>query len=300
MNREQFHAWAAGGLRILDGAMGSNLRAMGMKNDDCSELWAEAHPDLVEDLLRRYVDAGSELIYAPTFLAQPKALQAFGRETDTEALNCSLAKLARRAADGRALVAGDLASMAATVESWDEENFEDMVEDYRRQIRGLVDGGVDLLVAETLLYPTEAEAVFAAAELEKAPAVLYSFTMQPDGSLFSGRDALPILKNLEDMGAAAVGLNCVPASHLLPATVARFRRVIRGPLSVKPNAGDPVIGPDKLAHYPMGPEEFASIARECLDLGANLLGGCCGTNPDFIRELVRVLKTPYPPNPTKP
>lgn len=290
MDREEFRAWATADVRILDGAMGSNLRAMGMTNEDCSELWAEAHPDQVENLLRLYVEAGSEIIYAPTFLAQPKALQKFGREADTEKLNRSLAQLARRAADGRVLVAGDLASMAATVESWEEDNFESMTEDYRRQIRGLLEGGVDLLAAETLLYPTEAEAVFAAAELEGAPAVLYSFTMQPDGSLFSGRDALPILKNLEDMGAAAVGLNCVPASHLLPATVSRFRRVLRGPLSVKPNAGDPVIGPDKIAHYPMGPEEFSSIAKECRELGANLLGGCCGTDPSFIRELTRVLK----------
>lgn len=290
MKREEFRAWAAEGVRILDGAMGSNLRVMGMGNDECSELWAEAHPDLVDDLLRRYVEAGSEIIYAPTFQAQPKALQKFGREADTESLNAGLAALARRAAGGHALVAGDLATMAATVESWDEANFDTMTEDYRRQIRGLVDGGVDLLVAETLMYPTEAEAILAAAEMEGAPAVLYSFTMQPDGSLFSGRDALPILKNLEDMGAAAVGLNCVPASHLLPATVSRFRRVLRGPLSVKPNAGDPVIGPDKIAHYPMVPEEFASIALECRELGANLLGGCCGTDPGFIREMVRVLK----------
>ena len=182
MKREEFRAWAAEGVRILDGAMGSNLRVMGMGNDECSELWAEAHPDLVEDLLRRYVEAGSEIIYAPTFQAQPKALQKFGREADTESLNAGLAALARRAAGGHALVAGDLATMAATVESWDEANFDTMTEDYRRQIRGLVDGGVDLLVAETLMYPTEAEAILAAAEMEGAPAVLYSFTMQPDGT----------------------------------------------------------------------------------------------------------------------
>ena len=290
MNREEFQAWAAGETRLLDGAMGSNLRAMGMGNQECSEIWTEHHPDLVEALLRQYVEAGSEIIYAPTFQAQPKALAQYGRDRDTEALNEALARLARRAAGDQAMVAGDLATMAATVESWDEANFETMIEDYRRQIRGLIDGGVDLLVAETLMYPTEAEAILAAAEMENAPAVLYSFTMQPDGSLFSGRDALPILKNLEDMGAAAVGLNCVPASGLLPATVARFRRALRGPLSVKPNAGDPVIGPDKLAHYPMGPEEFAAIIRDCRDLGANLLGGCCGTDPGFIRELARVLK----------
>ena len=290
MNREEFRAWATREVRVLDGAMGSNLRAMGMGNDECSELWAEAHPKLVEDLLRRYVEAGSEIIYAPTFQAQPKALQKLGREADTESLNAELVGLARRAAGGHALVAGDLATMAATVDSWDEANFDTMVEDYGRQIRGLMDGGVDLLAAETLMYPTEAEAIFAAAEMKGAPAVLYSFTMQPDGCLFSGRDALPILKNLEDMGAAAVGFNCVPASHLLSATVSRFRRVLRGALSVKPNAGDPVIGPDKLVHYPVGPEEFASVAKECRNLGANLLGGCCGTDPTFIQEMVRVLK----------
>ena len=290
MNREEFRAWATQEVRILDGAMGSNLRAMGMGNDECSELWTEAHPEQVKTLLRQYVDAGSEIIYAPTFQAQPKALAQYGREQDTEALNAALAGLARQAAGDRALVAGDLSTMAATVESWDEANFDAMMEDYGRQIRGLMDGGVDLLVAETLMYPTEAEAILAAAEMEGAPAVLYSFTMQPDGSLFSGRDALPILKNLEDMGAAAVGFNCVPASHLLSATVSRFRRVLRGPLSVKPNAGDPVIGPDKIAHYPMGPEEFAVIAKECRDLGANLLGGCCGTDPHFIQEIAKVLK----------
>ena len=212
MNKEEFQSWISGGVKLLDGATGSNLRKMGMKNDESSELWAEAHPQAILNLQRSYVEAGSDILYAPTFLAQPLSLKKYGREADTEALNAYLAGLTRQAAGGRALVGGDLAPMAATVESWDEANFDQMVADYRRQIRGLIDGGVDFLAAETLLYPTEAEAILAAAELEGSPAVLYSFTMQPDGSLFSGRDALPILKSLEEMGAAAVMANTAIAT----------------------------------------------------------------------------------------
>lgn len=290
MNKAEFQAWVAGGVKLLDGATGSNLLKRGMPAGCSSELWVEAHPEAILDLQECYVEAGSDILYAPTFLAQPVALEKYGRGKDTEKLNATLAGLTRKAAGDRALVAGDLATMAATVESFDEENFDQMVEDYRRQIHGLLDGGVDFLAAETLLYPLEAEAILAAAEMEGSPAVLYSFTMQPDGSLFSGRDALPVLQNLEELGAAAVGFNCVPASSLLPATVSRFRRVLRGPLSVKPNAGDPVIGPDKIAVYPMGPEEFADIAQDMVTMGANLVGGCCGTDPGFIRTLRQRLK----------
>ena len=290
MTREEFQKAVGSGPVLLDGAMGSNLRKMGLPLGASLELWAAEHPQTILELQKQYVAAGSSILYAPTFLAQPKELQKYGREGDTEELNERLVRLTRQAAGDKALVGGDLASMAATVESFNEENFEDMVTDYRRQIRGLLQGGVDFLAAETLLYSLEAEAILAAAELEGSPAVLYSFTMQPDGSLFSGRDALPVLKNLEEMGAAAVGFNCVPASNLLPATVARFRRQLKGPLSVKPNAGDPVIGPDKIAVYPMGPQEFAAIGKDMAELGANLLGGCCGTDPSFIRALAEVLR----------
>ena len=160
-----------------------------------------------------------------------------------------------------------------------------LVENYRRQIRGLVDGGADLLVAETLMYPQEAEAILTAAELESAGAVMYSFTMQPDGSLFSGRDAGPVLQELEQAGAAAVGFNCVAADMMTPYLVARLKRFVKGPLLCKPNAGIPVIESDNLPHYPMLPEEFAEISAECVKMGAALLGGCCGTTPEHIASV---------------
>jgi 5-methyltetrahydrofolate--homocysteine methyltransferase len=153
-----------------------------------------------------------------------------------------------------------------------------------------MDGGADLLAAETLMYPTEAEAILTAAELEGAGAVLYTFTMQPDGSLFSGRDAAPILRELEEAGAAAVGFNCVAADMMTPGLVSKLRRNIKGPLVCKPNAGVPVIGEDKIAHYPMLPDEFAAIQADCAKMGANILGGCCGTDPSFIAALAQACR----------
>ena len=156
-------------------------------------------------------------------------------------------------------------------------------------IHGLIEGGADLLVGETLLYPQEAEAILTAAELEGAGAAMYTFTMQSDGSLFSGMDAGPVLKGLEDAGAAAVGFNCVAADMMTPYLVSRLRRYVKGPLICKPNAGIPVIGEDNLPHYPMNPEEFAGIVKECTDMGAVLLGGCCGTTPAHIAAVKQIL-----------
>ena len=138
------------------------------------------------------------------------------------------------------------------------------------------------MAAETLMYQQEAEAIFTAAELEGAEAVLYTFTMQADGSLYSGMDAAPILKELEDAGACAVGFNCVAADSMTPGLVSRMRRYVKGPLVCKPNAGIPVIGPDNIPVYPMGPAEFAGIVADCAAMGARILGGCCGTTPEHI------------------
>jgi 5-methyltetrahydrofolate--homocysteine methyltransferase len=160
-----------------------------------------------------------------------------------------------------------------------------LVANYRRQIRGLIDGGADLLAAETLVYPQDAEAILTAAELEGAGATIYSFTMQSGGILFSGADAGPVLKELEDSGAAAVGFNCVAADMMTPYLVSKLRRFVKGPVICKPNAGNPVIGSDGIARYDMAAVEFANVVKECQKMGATLLGGCCGTTPEHIRAL---------------
>lgn len=272
------------GLCLLDGATGSNLRKAGMPLGVCAEEWIIQNPCVLTDLQRQYVEAGSDVLYAPTFQAQPLGLKQAGLDKETEKINAQLVALSRSVA-GDALVAGDLTTMAAFLDSFDETNFDTMVDAYRRQIRGLIDGGADFLAAETLMYPLEAEAIFTAAELEGAGACIYTFTMQPDGALFSGMDAAPVLRELEKTGAAAVGFNCVAANNMLPGLVSKLRRFVKGPLVCKPNAGDPVIDSSGIAQYSMGAEAFAEILLSCKQMGATLLGGCCGTTPGHIAAI---------------
>lgn len=281
LTRERLQEKIASGVRLLDGATGSNLQKAGMPRGCCSEEWILANPEKLVALQRQYAAAGSQILYAPTFQAQPIALEKVHLDRQTEAVNAHLVSLTRSAAPD-CLVAGNLTTLATFTESYDPDRFDLLVENYRRQIKGLIEGGADLLAAETLLYPQEAEAILTAAELEGAGAVMYSFTMQADGSLFSGMDAGPVLRNLEEMGAAAVGFNCVAADMMTPYLVSKLRRSVKGPLLCKPNAGNPVIGEDDLPHYPMKPDEFANILAACAAMGATLLGGCCGTAPEYI------------------
>lgn len=284
LSKTEFQNMVNNGLQYLDGATGSNLQKAGMPRGCCTEQWVLDNPDKLISLQRQYCEAGSQILYAPTFQAQPIALERVRLDKQTEEINAKLVGLTRKAAPN-ALVAGDLTTLAVYTDSWDENNFDLLVENYRRQIKGLMDGGADLLVAETLMYPQEAEAILTAAELEGAGAVLYSFTMQPDGALFSGMDGIRVLQNLAEAGAAAVGFNCVAADNLTAGLVAKMRRLIKIPLVCKPNAGNPVIGDDGIPVYPMPPEEFAKICADCRQMGASLLGGCCGTTPEHIKAL---------------
>ncbi len=286
LTKEAFRARVTKGTVYLDGATGSNLMKAGMPKGACTEQWILAHPEALVALQRRYAQAGCHVVYAPTFQAQPIALARVGLERQTEAINAQLVALSRSAAPG-CLIAGDLTTLAAYTDSWDGEKFDFLVDNYRRQIAGLLEGGADLLVAETLLYPQEAEAIFTAAELEGAETVLYSFTMQADGSLFSGREAGPVLRELEEAGAAAVGFNCVAADMMTPYLVSKLRRSVRGPLICKPNAGVPVIGCDGIPEYSLSPTEFADILAQCRENGANILGGCCGTDPEYLSALIQ-------------
>lgn len=291
MNKVQWREWIKRGPVLLDGATGSQLRRMGMPREAVTELWALDHPQDVEMLQRAYRRAGSNILYAPTFQAQPATLEKAGWQGTAEDLNANLVAITRRAAGEDCLVAGDISTMAGTLESWNGELFSTLVEQYRRQIAGLLEGGVDILAGETLLYPQEAEAILTAAELEGGNVpVLITFTMQPDGSFFSGMDAGPVLRELEEAGADGVGFNCVAASDQLPGLVSRLRRFVRGPLISKPNAGNPVIREGGIAEYPMGAEEFAAFQMQAYALGANLLGGCCGTDPEYIQRLQKQLR----------
>ena len=248
LTRTEFQNLLTHGPLLLDGATGSNLQKMGMPRGCCTEEWILNHPEAILDLQRRYAAAGSRVVYAPTFQAQPIPLANVKLDKQTEAINAMLVSLSKQAGD--VLVAGDLTTLAAFIDSYD-----------------------------TALFDT---AILTAAELEGAETVMYSFTMQPDGSFFSGMDAGKVLRELEEAGAAAVGFNCVAADMMTPGLVSKLRRQVKGPLICKPNAGIPVIKPGNVVEYPMEPAEFADIVADCHAMGAKILGGCCGTAPEYI------------------
>ena len=288
LTKESFSGLLAQGPCLLDGATGSYLRAKGMPRNCATEEWVLRNPEVLVELQQSYAKAGSKIIYAPTFQAQPIALQKIGLENHTEAINAQLIALSRSAAPD-CLIAGDIATLAAFCDSWDPDNFDLLVENYRRQIRGLINGGADLLVGETLLYPQEAEAILTAAALEGAGATMITYSMQSGGFLYSGHDSGPLMGQLEDWGAAAVGFNCVAADEMIPHLVSRLRRFTRLPLICKPNAGNPIINEKGQAEYRLEPEPFARIVKACYENGASLLGGCCGTTPAHMAALKKAL-----------
>lgn len=288
LTKQQFQNRIAQGILLLDGATGSNLMKAGMPRGCCTEEWIINHPEAIIRLQQGYSEAGSHVIYAPTFQAQPIPLSHVKLDRQTESINAMLVSLSRKAAPD-ALIAGNLTTLAAFIDSYDTALFDTMVENYRRQIAGLLEGGADLLAAETLLYPQDAEAILTAAELEGAETVTYTFTMQPDGSLFSGMDAGKVLHELEQAGACAVGFNCVAADNLTAGLVSKLRRQVRGPLICKPNAGIPIITSDGIAEYSLNSEEFATIMSDCAEMGASILGGCCGTTPEYIKAVANRL-----------
>lgn len=289
MNREEFAALCSTRPLLLDGATGSNLMKRGMPRGVCTELWIDAHPEILLDLQREYVAAGSDIIYAPTFSANRHTLEREGLGDQVGELNRRLVALSRQAAGGKALVAGDMTTTGVPLEPNGPMEYNRLHEIYREQAAALAEGGADLIVIETMLGIDEtAVALEAVREVCDLP-VLCSLTVQSDGSAYFGGNCVDAVEELQELGASAAGVNCSCGPEQLVSLVRNMKAVAKIPLLVKPNAGMPAISDDGEAVYPMTAAEFASHMRVLLEAGANLIGGCCGTTPEFIAEMKREL-----------
>lgn len=285
MTKEQFRERMRDGVLFLDGATGSNLIAAGMPRGVSAELWVLDHPDALLALQRAYVDAGSQVIYAPTFQANRIGLEGRTLPRPIPALIGELVGLSREAAGGRALVAGDVSSTGrfALLE------YDELYDAYAEQLAALKEAGVDLIAAETLLSADEGAVILDAAAGTGLP-VLCSLTVEADGGLLLGGNVYDACAELEGLGADAVGINCSCGPDQLQAVVAGVRRRVGLPVIAKPNAGMPEITETGEAVYSMGPEDFGQAMRPLRDAGAALLGGCCGTTPEHIRAMTSVFQ----------
>ena len=284
MTKQEFQQLVKSGPVILDGATGSNLMKAGMPRGICTEKWVCENPEPLTRLQQAYKKAGSQIVYASTFSANRISLGNFGLENQVKELTTALMGISRNAVGKDVLVAGDL-----TTTGKQEISYEELLEAYKEQILALVEAGADLLVAETMMGITECMAAIDAAAAVCELPVMCTLTVESDGSLFFGGNIYEAVETLAEMGADAVGINCSTGPDQLLSVVENMRKKVSVPLIVKPNAGMPVIDEMGNPVYSMGAEDFASHMKRLVEAGADIVGGCCGTAPEYIRQLCKIL-----------
>lgn len=273
---------------ILDGANGTELQRRGMPPGCCGEQWILAHPEAELDIQRRYVEAGSTAILAPTFGANRISLGHHGLGDSVRDYNLRLVALSRQAADGRALVGGDLSPTGLCCGSVEPALFDRVKAAFREQARALEEADVDFFMVETQISLAEAKAtVLAIREVSDKP-IMVSFTMTPSGKTLSGGEIASALLTLEPLGIAAFGINCVDDAELIACKLTELRSLTNLPLLVQANAGLPQTVEGKSV-YSMSPAQMAADAKRYYDCGADIFGSCCGSNAEHIRVIAQTV-----------
>ena len=276
----------AQGPLILGSAFGTNLYAAGMPRGIPTELWVLEHPEALIRIQREFVDAGTQLLHTPTFRLNPTGMRDQALPMPLPELIRRLSDVTLEAAGGRALVAG---SVGGNGGPFAPEDYEKLFDEYVSQISVLCKTGVDVLTTETLITEEEAVVILDAASAVCDLPVLMSFTVEADGSLLLKGNVFDAAADLEAQGVDAVGLNCSVGPDQLEAVVAGICRRVQVPVIAKPNAGIPFMTEKGEAIYTMDAAHFGRHMVALRDAGATLLGGCCGTTPEYIREMCREL-----------
>ncbi|HLA79378.1 MAG TPA: bifunctional homocysteine S-methyltransferase/methylenetetrahydrofolate reductase [Vicinamibacteria bacterium] len=282
------------GVVVCDGAMGTVLYSRGVFVNRCFDELNLSNPALVGGIHQEYVEAGAEVLETNTFGAHRFKLGPHGFEGQVAKINREGARLAREAAQGRALVAGSIGPLGKPLAPYGHISFEEAVSAYREQIEGLLAGGVDLFLAETLPALDQARAVVTAIkDLADLPIVV-SLTFTEEGTTFYGDRPEDLVKAGEEWGVAVVGANCSQGPQPMLETVQRMAAVAKTvKVSAMPNAGAPAMVDGRYV-YLCTPEYMAEHARRFLAAGVTLVGGCCGTTPAHIRNLVRSVRMVQP------
>ncbi len=258
---------------VMDGATGTELMARGMPQGVSTEQWVLDHPEALLELQRAYVRSGSQVLLAPTFGANRVGLSRCGAFHQVAEYNRRLVELTRQAAEGKCLVAGDLAPMGLSLPPFGESGFEELVAVYTEQAAALAGAGVDLFVAETMTTMAEARAAVLACRSVSDRPVWVSFTCDEEGRTPTGTDVLAAMIVMQGMGASAFGLNCTDPA-VTAQQLERLAPYAAIPLIAKPNAGLP-------GAY-CSPAELAAQAPAYARAGARIFGGCCGAGPDHL------------------
>ncbi len=290
MDRQEFRTLIKDHPIFLDGATGSNLQREGMPAGVCPEKWILEHGEILQSLQRAFVDAGSNIVYAPTFTANRIKLREYGLEGEIERINRELVALSKAAVGGRAYVAGDITMTGEQLAPVGTLDFEALIDVYKEQIGYLADAGADLLVVETMMSLQETRAALIAAKEVCDLPVMATMTFESDGRTLYGTDAVTAAVVLQSLGADAVGTNCSTGPDKMTEIVRQIASVASVPVIAKPNAGLPSLDESGHTVYDMGAEEFGACMKMLVEAGASIVGGCCGTTPEHIRRAAEAVR----------
>ena len=289
MNRTEFQNWTKHHIRLMDGATGSNLMKAGMPRGVCTEQWVLKHPDAILALQSAYKAAGSDMVYAPTFCANRIALSGYGLQDDVSRMNRELVALSKKAVGSGVLVAGDMTTTGKPADPEDSDGYQQLLDAYREQAEALISAGADLIGVETMMGVNECVAAIEAIRSLGDIAVICTLSVQSDGKCYFDGSVFEAAEILEALGADAIGVNCSTGPDQLESVIRTLKNTCSLPVIAKPNAGMPKISGSGKAVYSMEAGEFAQHMERLVEAGASLIGGCCGTTPEFI-EALRKLK----------
>lgn len=271
---------------ILDGAMGTMLQKSGMETGEIPELLGITNPDLIIDIHKAYINAGAQVIYANTFGANRHKLN--GHSVD-EVIGAAIKNGKSAAAGTDCLVALDIGPIGQLLEPTGKLSFEEAYDIFKEQV--IAGKDADLIVFETMTDLYEIKAALLAAKENSVLPVMCTMTFEENMRTFTGCGVSSMALTLEGLGADAIGINCSLGPRELYPVVKELCGLTSLPVVIKPNAGLP----DPLTNlYDVTPHEFAEHMLEFLKLGVKIFGGCCGTTPEFIRELSDILKDKKP------
>lgn len=285
MNKQEFHALIKEKPIFLDGATGSNLQKKGMPTGVCPEQWILENREIMISLQQAFLDAGTNIVYAPTFTANRIKLREYGLENRIRQMNLDLVALSREAVGGKAYVAGDLTMTGEQLAPMGQLDFEELIDVYKEQIGYLAEAGVDLLVVETMMSLQETRAALIAAKETCDLPVMATMTFESDGRTLYGTDAVTAAVVLESLGADAIGTNCSTGPDKMVDVIRQMASVTSVPIIAKPNAGLPSLDGDGNTVYDMEADVFGECMKALVEAGASIVGGCCGTTPEHIRAL---------------
>lgn len=284
---------ARGRTVLFDGALGTELMARGLPEGTPPEAWNVERPDLVREVHAAYFAAGADVVSTNSFGGSPVKLAAHGLERRAYELNRTAARLAREAAPAGRYVAGSIGPSGKFLKPQGEYTEEELEAAFAEQARGLADGGADILIVETQYDLREALAALRGARSAAALPVFVTMTFNafPRGYFTLMGDTVPrAAAELEQAGALALGANCTLNSEQMVGCVRALREATALPLIAQANAGQPVIADDGRVVYSQGLDDYVRFVPGIVAAGAGFVGGCCGTDPSYIRAMSRIVR----------